>query len=201
MAAPMRNAPNTACSPMASETHADRVHNINAAASTPGLSAWPASCSRSASRPNGANSHGPNEMSNADSTMPPTIASQAMPAPAPRLASTTATTHHATASPMAAADKACVAMMVPDSPRSWMMRASTGKAVMAIAAPRNSVALKVDTPTVNSPVLISQGVTKMATMKGTTMPDTEIASAPFAFDLKSSLRKSMPTRNMYSAMP
>ena len=36
--------------------------------------------------------------------------------------------------------RAC-AISVPPSPRSWMIRASTGNAVMAIAAPRNSVAL------------------------------------------------------------
>ena len=33
------------------------------------------------------------------------------------------------------------------------------------------------------------------------MPDSDTATAPCAFDLKSSLRKSSPTRNMYSAMP
>src|SRR6185295_1681340 len=68
--------------------------------------------------------------------------------------------------------------------------------------PRNSVALKRVTPPTNSSgMLNSQGVAKMATMNGTTMPETDTATAPFAFDLKSSLRKSSPTRNMYSAMP
>ncbi len=83
-----------------------------------------------------------------------------------------------------------------------MMRASTGNAVMAMAAPRNIVALKRETPDANSSgTLMSQGVARIATMNGTTMPDTETATAPLAFDLKSSLRKSRPTRNMYSAMP
>ena len=78
-----------------------------------------------------------------------------------------------------------------------MIRASTGKAVMAMAAPRNSVALKREMPGLNSPgTCNSQGTANMATTNGTTMPDTDTATALGALALKSSLRKSRPTRNM-----
>ena len=62
---------------------------------------------------------------------------------APKVASTTASTHQAAASSMAPAASARVPSGVPESPRSEMIRASIGKAVMAIAAPRNKRAFKV----------------------------------------------------------
>ena len=78
-----------------------------------------------------------------------------------------------------------------------MMRASTGKAVMAMAAPRNNVALNREIPEEKSPgTCNSQGTASIATANGTTIPEIETATALGAFALKSSLRKSRPTRNM-----
>ena len=72
-----------------------------------------------------------------------------------------------------------------------MIRANTGNAVMAMAAPRNSVASNRETPATNSSgTVISHGVAIIATRKGTTVPDTDTATALGAFDLKSSLRSS-----------
>ena len=56
-----------------------------------------------------------------------------------KLAKTTASRHQAVASSMAPAPKATVPMVVPASFLKWMMRASIGKAVMHMEAPRNSI--------------------------------------------------------------
>ncbi len=57
-----------------------------------------------------------------------------------KLASTTASRHHAVASSMAPAPIATVPIVVPASFLKWMIRASIGNAVMHIEAPRKSIA-------------------------------------------------------------
>ncbi len=83
-----------------------------------------------------------------------------------------------------------------------MMRASMGKAVSAIAAPMNSVALNVVAFSEKRPGMVSShGVSRIATPKGMAMPAIETAAALLAFALKWSRRKPRPTRNMYRPTP
>ncbi len=78
-----------------------------------------------------------------------------------------------------------------------MIRASIGKAVSAMHAPRNSVALPCPSPSANNPGISSRkGVISAASRKGTRMPTAETPAALFAFDWKWSSRSVMPTRNM-----
>jgi hypothetical protein len=60
--------------------------------------------------------------------------------PSPNVASTIASTIHAPASSIAPADSDSDPSGDFESPRSWMIRASIGKAVIAMHAPMNNVA-------------------------------------------------------------
>ena len=115
---------------------------------------------------------------------PPQIALTATMAPPPKLARTIASTHQAPASSMAPADRDSEPIGVPLSPRSWMIRASMGKAVMEMAAPMNSMACQVTIPSPNRPISISHGVSATATRKGAAIPATETAAALLAAVLK-----------------
>ena len=78
-----------------------------------------------------------------------------------------------------------------------MIRASIGKAVIAIAAPMNSVASNCVTVGVNNPPWFSsQGAIATATAKGAAMPASETAAAPRAPLRNSPRSKPSPTRNM-----
>ena len=81
----------------------------------------------------------------------PPMASIATPGPAPKVASTMASTHHEQASSNAPAVSDSVPSEVLARPRSLMMRASIGKAVSAMQAPMNSVALACEMPAANRP--------------------------------------------------
>ena len=110
--------------------------------------------------------------------MPPPTASHAPVQLPPKLASTTARMHQAAASSTAPAVSARVPSEVPAMPRSWMMRASIGKAVMAMAAPRkseasSSLALAEKRPGTSC----SQGTSRKASAKGTAMPATDTDTA------------------------
>lgn len=86
--------------------------------------------------------------------------------------------HHADASSNAPAVNAKVPKGLVARPRSWMMRASIGKAVIAIAAPRNSDASISLAFSENRPsTLINHGHMANASRNGTAMPasDTLIA--------------------------
>ncbi len=110
--------------------------------------------------------------------MPPPIASHACAQLPPKLASTIARMHQAAASSIAPAVSARVPSGVPVSPRSWMMRASIGNAVIAIAAPRNNATSRKRVLSENSPgTCCSQGASANASRNGTAMPaqDTAIA--------------------------
>ena len=129
--------------------------------------------------------------------MAPPIAIQACVHCPPKLASTTARMHQAAASSTAPAVSARVPSGVPAMPRSWMIRASMGKAVMEMAAPRNSPAsLNRDWPAKRAGRCISHGAIAKARPNGTAMPATEISSALRYCVRKWSLRNSVPTRNM-----
>ena len=111
---------------------------------------------------------------------PPTAVT-AMPAPAPKLARTMARMIQAPASPMAPADRDRVPSGVPDSPRSWMMRASMGKAVMEMAAPMNNMAWARVARSLNRPgVLSSHGVISTDSRNGAAVPAKDTAAALFA---------------------
>ena len=78
-----------------------------------------------------------------------------------------------------------------------MIRASIGKAVSAMQAPRNSVALPVPMFGANRPGTVSSiGVISAAIRKGAAMPEADTAIALFALDWKWSSRSVSPTRNM-----
>ena len=126
----------------------------------------------------------------------------ATPGPSPKLASTIAINIQAAASSIAPAESDRVPIGVPDSPRSWMIRASMGKAVIAMAAPMNSVASNCVTSAVNRPdIPRSQGAMATATRKGAAIPASETAAAPLALAPKPSRSNPSPTMNMYSPTP
>ncbi len=128
---------------------------------------------------------------------PPAMAVIATPAPAPRLASTIASTIQALASSMAPAESANVPSGELESPRSRMMRANIGKAVMAMHAPMNKIACGIGTLAANRPgVCSNHGVSTTASAKGAAMPESETAAALGAFDLKCETLKPSPTMNM-----
>lgn len=85
----------------------------------------------------------------------------------------------------------------PARPRSWMIRASIGKAVMAMAAPRNIEASDSLAVGAKSPgTVCSQGPSAKASTKGTSTPAIETDTALRARLRKWSARNSVPTRNM-----
>ena len=186
-----------------SAIHADSMNSMSATASTVVLKGWPAACRVPPAGRAARTCAGPrNIMTRRQADAADDRDARPRRGPAPKLASTTASTHQAIASPIAAADSDSVPISDSLRPRSWMMRASTGNAVMAMAAPRNSVALNCETFAENSPgTLRRYGVPAMATRNGTTMPEIDTATALGAFARKSSLRNSSPTRNMYRPMP
>ena len=103
--------------------------------------------------------------------MPPPIAMIATPGPPPNVASTSASTHHDTASSKAPAVSDRVPSTVSASPRSLMIRASIGKAVSAMHAPMNNVAFACEMPAVDNPGTVSRnGVIATAIRKGATIP-------------------------------
>ena len=125
------------------------------------------------------------------------MASTATPAPAPKVASTMASTHQEAASSKAPAVRESVPRAELDSPRSLMIRASMGKAVSAMQAPMNRVALAWLMPSANRPGTVSsQGVIRMAIRNGAAMPEKDTAMALLALDLKRSARNVVPTMNM-----
>ena len=78
-----------------------------------------------------------------------------------------------------------------------MIRASMGKAVIAIAAPMNSVASNCVTSPVNRPGMpSSHGAIATATRNGAAMPARDTAAAPFALAPKPSRSNPSPTMNM-----
>ena len=118
-------------------------------------------------------------------------------APPPKLASTTASTHQATASSMQPAARASVPSAVPVSPRSWMMRASIGNAVIDIAAPRKSIASAVVTRSEKRPGMRVKAIARPEpSANGSSMPDSDTLSALRSRLRKSSVLNSTPTRNM-----
>ena len=76
--------------------------------------------------------------------IPPPMAMRTMLQSELKLANTTASTHHAAISSMLPAANARVPSEVLVKPCSKMMRASIGKAVMAMAAPMNSTASRLE---------------------------------------------------------
>ncbi len=126
----------------------------------------------------------------------------ATPGPAPKVARTTASTHHEAASSNAPAVSDRVPSAVSARPRSLMMRASIGKAVSAMQAPRNSVALACEMPAANRPGMSSSiGVIRTARKKGAAMPASDTPIALRALVLKWFSCSVVPTRNMYSPTP
>jgi hypothetical protein len=114
-----------------------------------------------------------------------------------KLATTTARTHQAAASSMHPAASASVPSAVPVSPRSWMIRASIGNAVMARAAPRNSAACHAVVRSEKRPgIRTSQRARAAPSAKGATIPDSETASALRARRRKRSVWNPTPTKNM-----
>ena len=110
--------------------------------------------------------------------MPPPIASHACSQLPPKLASTIARMHQAAASSIAPAVSASVPSGVPARPRSWMIRASIGNAVIAMAAPRNRATSRKRALSANNPgTCCSHGASAKASRNGTAMPahDTAIA--------------------------
>ena len=106
---------------------------------------------------------------------------RATPAPPPKVASTIASTHQEAASSNAPAVSDSVPSDVLARPRSLMIRASIGKAVSAMQAPRNSVALRGLMPAANRPGTVSSnGVSATASTNGATMPASDTLDALFA---------------------
>ena len=119
-----------------------------------------------------------------------------------RLASTTASRHHAAASLIAPAPSDTVPMVVPVSFLNWMMRASIGKAVMHIEAPRNITAELSDVLARKEiGVLEKIPASPPPSRNGATIPATETATALRIRFRTMSTRNSSPTTNMYSASP
>ena len=79
-------------------------------------------------------------VTNTTNASPPPMLRMACDGSLSKLAKTMANKHQATASSIAPAPIATVPINVPWSPLKWMIRASMGKAVMHIEAPRNSIA-------------------------------------------------------------
>ena len=78
-----------------------------------------------------------------------------------------------------------------------MMRASTGKAVMAMAAPRKRIASNVRVFSEKSPgTLTSHSASAVPMMKGTSIPARDTETALRMRLRKSSVLNSTPTRNM-----
>ena len=83
-----------------------------------------------------------------------------------------------------------------------MIRASMGKAVMAMAAPMKSVASSWLVFSAKSPgIFISHGASKAPRAKGTAIPAMETDAALRSLPRNRSIRNSAPTRNMYSPTP
>ncbi len=120
-----------------------------------------------------------------------------------KLPRTTASRHHAAASSNAPAAKASVPSDVPANPRSTMMRASIGNAVMHIDAPRNSTASHVLTPSVkNNPLRPAiHAPSNPPSRNGAAIPAIDTLAAARARPRNRSDRNSTPTRNMYNASP
>jgi hypothetical protein len=137
MTTPRMKPPKMAWMPTASIRKAETQKASRTRASTVVL----ISPSRSTMRPSGARIFGPRIVTNATQARPPPMASTATPGPPPKVASTTASTHHETASSKAPAVRDRVPSEVLARPRSLMIRASIGKAVRAMQAPMNRVAL------------------------------------------------------------
>ncbi len=198
MQTPRMKPPNTAWMPAASMTKAQSAKSIRTIDSIVSL----ISPRSSTMRPSGTSNLRPMKNMNSAKLSPPIIAINATPGPPPKVASTIASTHHDTASSNAPAVSVSVPSAVFARPRSLMMRASIGKAVSAMHAPMNKVALPWLSPSVKSPGTSSRnGVINAANRKGATMPAADTPIALFAFDWKWSRRSVVPTRNMYRPTP
>jgi hypothetical protein len=113
------------------------------------------------------------------------MARPATPGPPPNVATTTASTHHDTASSNAPAVRDSVPSEVFCRPRSLIMRASIGKAVRAMHAPMNRVAAPGVIEGENSPGTFSRnGVMIAAMANGAAMPANETLIALLALALK-----------------
>ena len=136
-------------------------------------------------------------MTKAAQARPPPMARTATPGPPPNVASTSASTHQDTASSNAPAVRDSVPSDVLARPRSFMIRASIGKAVKAMQAPMNSVALARLMPTANRPGTLSRnGVIRVAIRNGATMPANDTLIALLALALKCPASNVAPTMNM-----
>ena len=115
-----------------------------------------------------------------------------------KLPSTTASRHHAAASSNAPAANASVPSDVPASPRSTMIRASMGNAVMHIEAPRYNTASHVFTPSVkNCPLRPTiHAPSNPPRANGAAIPAIDTLAAARARPRNKSERNSTPTRNM-----
>ena len=138
IAAPITNAPNTACSPIRSVNHAPRAMDASAIARPASDNALSLAQRVNARRSSGRS----NPSVTATKPMPPLILRMALFHCLSKLASTMASRHHAAASSIAPAPIATVPMVVPLSFLKWMILASIGNAVMHIEAPRNTHASK-----------------------------------------------------------
>ncbi len=106
--------------------------------------------------------------------------------------------HHAAASSSAPAARANAPNAVPVKPRSTMILASMGNAVMHIEAPRNSIASHGWTAGVkNSPFMSTSAIAKPAPRtNGIAIPAAETKAAVRTRLEKRSDRNSTPTKNM-----
>ena len=123
------------------------------------------------------------------------------------LPATTATTNasnvQAMMSSTAAQANANTPVDVRCMPRSVRMRASTGKAVIDIATPRNSARASGGTgpSAVSSWLGYSSNAKPAPNAKGSTTDDAEMVPASFSRPRISSMSRSRPTMNMNSTRP
>ena len=132
--APNRKAPNRAWMPITSVARADSSTPRKTSDTAPAGSGPAPSSNRRASRR--ASGRTTRSMTATKTSAPPTTRT-ADPTSARATPTTPASRHQAITSPAAAAAKASRPTSVQSRPRSPRMRASTGKAVTAIATPRN----------------------------------------------------------------
>jgi len=98
---------------------------------------------------------------------------------------------------MAPAASAIVPIAVPVRPRSWMIRAITGKAVIASEAPRNNPACGADIDSLKKPpAWWSSTPAPTPSANGARMPVSDTAAACRSDRLSSAASNSRPTVNM-----
>ena len=158
--------------------------------------------SRSTRFPSGASARRPTVSISAANTEPPPMASSAVDAVALRLARTMARIAQADASSMAPAASASVPSDEPARPRSRMMRASMGNAVIDIAAPMNNMPSALDTSGAKrSKRCPNTAARRPPSTKGAAMPAIDTATAERTRWRMRPISSSIPTRNMYSTSP